>query len=625
MVEMALGEIAYKMFSWHVRGKKYYSLQENLRKARMTTTADVYVATVLLTTVLTCVGGIVIGFLFSTLLHLELLFSIMVMLMLSVILGGLTYLLGISYPGIIAGERGRKVDAALPYTIGFMHAMSRSGASIVDIFRELSARPDVGELQGEAKAFMRDIEYLGRDPLTALRDLARTTPSAKFKSFLDVLISIIETGGDVTPYFSTKVIELQNVLKEENKTTIASLELMAELYVIMIAFLPLLFLAILIFIGFLPGHSVDVNLLRVLAYGWIPLGSIAFAVMLATTSPVRIGGRARPFVLPSPYKTVQLTTGDNRDTALLKQLRGTLWQMKLKRFLSNPFRVFLGSPSYILFFSGPIAVLYFLSTPTRTVTLFIAFMIAFVPYAIFYEFRSKRVSQIERALPDFLKSLSSASRSGLTLPRAIAITSSAELGPLTDEVRRARTDIQWGGSASEALGRMEQRVGVSDVAARTMTLIRKASEAEENISDVVDIALNDVQVRRSIMKERSSSMFVYMLILIITFAVFLITVYFIVSSYMALPTGELEIGGVKIGGADPLTVKTLFYHVLLLQGLSAGFIAGQMGSSDMKSGLKIAIGMGVMAVLMFELVLMPLAPKPPTPVEESFVALPLMT
>jgi flagellar protein FlaJ len=525
-----------------------------------------------------------------------------------------TYQLILSYPSMVASERGRKIDAALPHTTGFMHALSRSGVTIANIFRELSIRPDVGEIQKEAQNFRRDVEYLGHDPLTALRDLARTTPSKKFKGFIDVLVSIIETGGETTPYFSTKCIEFQNVLKEENKKTIASLELLAELYVILIAFLPLLFIAIFLFIGFMPGQSVDIRFLQVLAYGWIPMGSIAFAIIVSTTSPMRIG-KARVLELPLPYKSVPLMKGDKMDTALLRRLRGAFWQMKVKRFLSNPFRAFVQTPSYVLFFSGPATVIYLFFTPIKTATLFIAFSIAFIPYIIAYEFRSRKGSQIERALPDFLKSLSSASRSGLTLPRAIAVTSTAEFGPLTTEIRRTRADTQWGASASEGLGRMEQRVAVSDVAARTITLIRKASEAEEDVSDVVDIALNDVEVKQTVAKERSMAMFVYKLIIIVTFAVFLVTVYFIVSSYLSLPVGVTEIGEAKISGVNPSDVKLLFYRVLLLQGMFSGLIAGQMGGGDMRSGLKLSIAMCVITILMFEFVLMPMGPRPITPPE----------
>ena len=622
---MPLGEIAFRIFGKYTRKKKRYGLQENLRKARMPTSADVYAATAMFSAVLVCIPGFMLGFMIGWLFQLEFPFMLMLIVLFPAIFAALTYQLTISYPGMVAGERKRKIDGALIHTIGFMHAMSRSGATIVDIFRELSTRTDVGELQKEAQAFMRDVEYLGQDPLTALRGLARTTPSEKFKSFLEVLISIIETGGEVTPYFSTKCFELQTTLKEENKKTISSLEFMAELYVILIAFTPLLFLTLLLFMQFL--QPVAPEILMIIAYGWIPLGSLAFAIMVSTTSPVRIKGVARAVRLPPPYKSVSLAAGDARDRALLQRLRGTLWQVRLKRFLSNPFRGIVQNPSYTLIFSAPAAVIFLLFSPAiKTSTLIFTFLIAAIPYAIAYEFRSKRERQINEALPNFLKSLSSASRSGLTLPRAIAVTSTADLGPLTDEVRRARMDIEWGSSASEALARMEQRVAVSDTAARTTTLIRKASEAEEDVSDVIDIVLNDVEGHRTIAKERSTAMFIYKLIIILTFGIFLITVYFIVGSFLAMPAGGVgvEAGGITAGGLDVLTVKLLFYRVLLLQGLFAGLLAAQLGEGDLKAGIKYSAVMVIIAWAIFEFVLMPMQPPVIVPEEEAFMMLPLL-
>lgn len=87
--------------------------------------------------------------------------------------------------------------------------MSRSGAGIVEIFKELATRHDVGELRNEAKVFMRDVQYLGQDPLTALRDLARNTPSKRLREFLEILTPIVETGGSVTAFFASKWEEYQ--------------------------------------------------------------------------------------------------------------------------------------------------------------------------------------------------------------------------------------------------------------------------------------------------------------------------------------------------------------------------------------------------------------------------------
>ncbi len=148
---------------------------------------------------------------------------------------------------------------------------------------------------------------------------------------------------------------------------------------------------------------------------------------------------------------------------------------------------------------------------------------------------------------------------------------------------------------------------MSPATSRSITLIRKASEADENISEVVDITLNDVNVRREILQERDSAMLIYKMIIIMSFIVFLVTIYFIVDSYLRLPTGT-TIGSTQIQGLDALTVKLLFYHMLLMQGFFGGMISGQMGGKDMRSGLKFSIILMLIAVLMFELVLMPKGP-----------------
>jgi flagellar protein FlaJ len=612
---MSLTSVAQRLFGKYTRGRRYHGLQEVLKKARVPVSADAYVAAAMLSGIIAGVGGAVIGLVIGILLGLGATLLIMAVIVPSLALGGLTYFLMISYPGMTANDRGRKVNAALPFTISFMHSMSKSGAGIVDIFRELSGRRDVGELQKEAQVFMRDVEYLGQDPLTALRNLATTTPSDRFKSFLDILISIIETGGDITPYMSAKTIELHGIMKEESKKTVSSLELMAEIYVILVVFLPLLFLAILIFMGFLPGQSIDLGMLQLLVYAWVPLSGVAFSVVIATTSAIEIRGGARLFRMPQPYGEIVSTIGDARDARLLKKLRGSLIGVKIRRFAANPFGILIQNPSYILIISGPAAIIYLAFTPVKTLTLFAAFLIACVPYVLAYELKSNRAKKIDVALPDFLTSLASASKSGLTLSKALKVTASANLGILTEEVRMAQKHTEWGGSAIEAVAKLEQRFAASPTAAKTMTLIRKASEAEENISDVVDISLNDVRTRHEITAERDSAMFVYKMIIIMTFFVFLATCFFIVQSYMALPTGTLTVGSTTIGGVSPSDVKILFYHLLMLEGLFSGVAAGQMGGGDTRSGLKYSILLALMAVLMFELVLMPMGPPAVAPQE----------
>jgi flagellar protein FlaJ len=241
-------------------------------------------------------------------------------------------------------------------------------------------------------------------------------------------------------------------------------------------------------------------------------------------------------------------------------------------------------------------------------------LIIFVPYALFYELKSKKASQLEAALPNFLKSLSSASRSGLTLSRAMRVTSTSELGALTDEVRRAGKEIEWGSSATEALAKLEQRVAVSPVTTRTLTLIRKASEAEEDISGVVEIALNDVKTSRHIIGERSTAMFIYKAIIVMCFFIFLITVYFIVGAYVGVSpeviSPETGYGEMQVAAPEAHDVKILFYRMLWLQAVFGGLISGQMGG-DIRRGVKYAVLLSIAAAFIFELAIMPKVAPPP--------------
>ena len=604
---MSVTSVAVRIFGKYTQKKQYETLQTNLRKARMSVSADAYAATAMLYAIFASISGVLLGLFLSLLLKFPLLIMVVFIALFAGIFGALSYQLMLYYPNVAISERKRKIDHALPYAINFMYALSRSGATMAEIFKEISARTDIGEISKEAQFFVRDVEYLGHDPLTAARNLARTTPSDKFKNFLEVLISIIETGGDITTYFSTKSIEAQSALKDENKRTISTLEFTAELYVILVAFTPLLFVAIILFMGLLPGQAASLSLLRLIAYAWIPFGTLFCAVFISTMSPERLGGKARIIRFLSPYRDVRTAAGGPGDRELVRRLRGTMWQAKLKNFLSNPLRFIVRNPSYIFVISAPIAAIYFLaSTTLTTTTLFFTFVIIFLPYTIAYEFRSKRTGQIEKALPDFLKSMSSASSSGLTLPRAISVTASTDLGPLTDEVRRTHKEIQWGSSASEALAKLEQRIGVSDTAARSVALIRKASHTEENVGDVVDIVMNDVNTQDTLRKERSTAIFIYKIIILLTFVVFLITSYFLVDSLLysgiTLPTG--------INITD---IKLLFYHMMLLQAICVGFIGAQLGERDLRGGFKYAIVMMFIVWVLFEYAIMPRGIRYPTP------------
>lgn len=630
---MSVSTFAVRLFGRFTRGKKYGSLQESLRKARMPVSADAHVATCMLYSVLMIIPSFLLGYFVAWLLDLGFLFTLLLIFLFSAMFSFLAYYIGKAYPAMTASDKAYKIDTALPYTASFMYALSRSGATIVDIFRELSIRTDVGALAPEARTFMRDVEYLGQDPLTALRNLAQTTPSMRFKTFLEVMISIIETGGDTTAYFATRCSEYQVQMKEDQKKTINLLEFIAEFYIIVVVFSSLLFLTIIVLLGMMPGEAMSTVALYAIAYIWIPLGSIAFVVLISSTARGRPSRKLIRFARPEAFRGVEVVRGDERDRAMLRRMLRSAAGTRLKNALKNPLKTIRDNPEYMFFISIPIAIVYLMTNPLGGMrwyvlsepisTILITALIAVMPYVVVFEFRSRWAEKTENALPDFLKSLSSAVKSGLTLPRAIGVTATSNLGPLTDEVRRMNQSLKWGTSSVEAIEEFERRMAASPEVSRSATLIRKAGEAEADISDVLGILSNDVEALRSMKKERSMAMFIYKIIIVLTFGVSLITSYFVVTSFVSIqPAGGGALGAIGFGGGGGTQfqdTKTIFFHATLLQGLFAGLLAAQMGENDLRAGIKYAVLMLLLTYIVFAGWVMPAQPTVLKPEEAAIL------
>jgi flagellar protein FlaJ len=610
---VATSKFAYRIFGRWTRKRKYATLQKDLRKAGTATTADMYVSTAIFCSLMASVGIIVGGTLFAWIVGLMTPLMLALIFVIGSIVGFAVYRLFLFYPGLAAKNRAYKIDQSLPQVIAFIHAMSRSGANIVEIFRELSTRPDAGELRNEARAFMRDVEYLGHDPLTALRDLARNTPSRRLKELLEVLAPIVETGGDVSAYFASKWSEYQDDAKADQGKFISTLELYCELFITLVMLMPLLMLLVFALMGPMAGYS-DIWLYMI-SYLMIPIGSAAFMVLVSMVMPEKFTVKVQKVGALEVYKGVTMIDGGEREEKLRKALSGSVMKQKLKGLLKRPVEVISKEPAYILFFSVPIAAaliffLYFRFGLDITGCVVLGVVMAAAPFAVAFEAQRRKVGKFEEVLVDFLRSISSGIKSGLTLPASLKVASTADLGKLTAEVKRMNADIEWGASAAEALDRFERRVSGSELVSRAVRTIKKASEADEDIADVLDILMRDVATKRELERERKGAMGTYNIIMLIMFGIFLFSVYMITGNILSLGVGGGgKVGGVLIfGGIDvPLVVK-VFMHASIIEAIFAGLVAGQTSTGDIRSGLKYSLLMMLIAYAMFALLILPSLP-----------------
>jgi flagellar protein FlaJ len=290
------------------------------------------------------------------------------------------------------------------------------------------------------------------------------------------------------------------------------------------------------------------------------------------------------------------------------------------RFLKNPLKVLTEQPTNILIVSIPVALLILIIgfsvliasygfEALFTSTLFddiliIAVLVALTPLAVLHFRDSQRTKSLEEALPNFFRDVAGMNDSGMTLPNAVHIVSAGEYGSLTPYVKKLDAEMSWNIPFVEAIVRFGNRLG-TPLAIRSVDLIAKASKAGGDASEVLRAAATDTYEFFNLKMERRNNMLIYMVIVLVSFMVFLFVIAILVSTFLTTmaQAGQAAAGSGAgsqfIGEVDIFFYKRLFSHAAMIQGFFSGLVAGQMGEGDAVAGVKYSVLMLAIAWITF--------------------------
>ncbi|MDY6964432.1 MAG: type II secretion system F family protein [Halobacteriota archaeon] len=631
---------AIKLFGrWaEERRERYSGLKASLRQAHIPKTVETYVSYVYFYTFLIAVvGGVAGGCLFYFALSHKGIFLLIMALSLPIILSFFTYRLLMWYPSFKASVRRTGIDASLPYSVAYMHAMSKGGMNIIDIFKSLSEHTHIFmDAAEEVEFIVRDMTFFGMDVMNALYNAGERTPSGKFKDFIDSLITVIDSGGDITAYFASKSEQYQSDALEEQKSYLDTLGMVAESYVTAFVAGPLFMITILIVMGI--AGSGSSRTIEMIIYILVPVGSVMFIILLSIISISDKEGSAHTYVrskeLDEYDDVLETSLRSEYDDALFKELMMVDKRARMEKMLKDPFKHFYEKPSHSIFFSAPVSILYLVfvvltrspafaldsvsrpasgiafSTGTGIIDILdgpivITILILLAPFTLFYEMRRMKIRKIESAIPNFLKRLASTNEAGITLSRAIGMLADSNLGILSSEIKIIWKDISWGRGTTESLVKFERRVKTTAIS-RTITLITRASEATGNIREVLSIAAKDSEIGERLKRARSADMSTYMILIYISFIVFLVILYILSSSFLTILPDDPEMtSNFKIPeqSFDVELYNRLFFHAAVIQGFFSGLIAGEMGEGSGYAGIKHSVIMVAIAYVVFNFVI----------------------
>jgi len=195
------------------------------------------------------------------------------------ILIGLYYL---SLPTSKAKARGKKIDRYLPYAANFINTMSVAGVSPAEIFEALSKVELYGEIQKEAKKITTEINMMGLDTITALNNAIRISPSTKFKEFIQGILSTIQSGSELGPYFERCVERYMTKDLVDRKRNLESLAIMAESFVVTVIAFPLFLVIIISIMGLTSDGGIAFDFLYIIALMVLPMAYAGFYVLMSS-------------------------------------------------------------------------------------------------------------------------------------------------------------------------------------------------------------------------------------------------------------------------------------------------------------------------------------------------------
>ncbi len=198
-----------------------------------------------------------------------------------------------AYPSIIADSRGRHLEEELPYLSIHMAVLSQAGMPPERIFRSvmtIGSKKLQSVAAEESGNIVRDVALLGSDIMSAMQRNAARSPSKRFAELLKGLVSVTQSGGDMTRYFLSSARNYMDNARIASKQLSETLGNIAELYVAMMVVFPLVVVIMLAVMGVMGGSLGGVSIIMIMylvAYIAVPTMAIVVLVFLDGLMPPR--------------------------------------------------------------------------------------------------------------------------------------------------------------------------------------------------------------------------------------------------------------------------------------------------------------------------------------------------
>lgn len=284
---------SYKLLNDHIKFlyPKLRSMEKSIKQAMMPIPFEVYVSSMVFFSLIAGICGMIIGIIATQFINIQpVIVGYLLPPITGMVLMAMTFGILQIIPPVRVKNRSTKLLEEIPHFIGYMSTLATSGLSLEEIFKSIAKEETDEDIVKDAQFITRNIEILGMDLITAVKDLINRTPPGPYSELLEGAIITSQSGGDLKEYFNaTAKVQLEEKKMLLQKTT-ESLGSVAEIYTILLIVFPLLAVIMLSIMGIMSpslGGFDLLTLMNILTFAVVPLSGILMLVMMDTMVPKR--------------------------------------------------------------------------------------------------------------------------------------------------------------------------------------------------------------------------------------------------------------------------------------------------------------------------------------------------
>lgn len=453
-------------------------------------------------------------------------------------------------------EEKEKVERELPFAVMIFTLMAACGISSYDSWKRMRKFSFLPYFKREADEVVRQVEVLGKDPLTVMYQRGEKTNSKAYRNFLGGFVSSVRSGGRTVDYMRS---ELKSIFEVRNISMTRSIEKIATLVETYSVMLIVVLCTYILFVVFSatdmtqllgqPSISISPTLAYLLAFLLMPMISFVF-ILIANN--------------------MQKSTFEN-----LKDIY-------------KPALILLIGIGIVLSLIMTIPILSNLVNSIGIAEVITIGLIAVsLPPAILYQRISKVNYNAEDAIPSFIREVTESQRIGLSPEKSIVqATKRKDYGYFSRFLEMIQSQIEWGVPLRRTFENIRQKIRSWFVVVNFAMMVETV-EIGGNSSQALGILAeysekeHELQINsRELLKPYILLAFVWSILIAMTTSIVALTTYLT----MSISSASMSLSSVSLVAMQ--SQMKLFSVGIILQCWISGFFIGKISEGNFAAGFK---------------------------------------